>query len=239
MFFHPPLIWIFTPGDTVNLIFYPGWHRKFDFLPRVSTVNLNSTPGVDRYFRFYPVCRPLIAFLPRVSTVNYISTPGWKQIMCCHQFVFGNLITFLFPLNSKLQRNSVEMTRTKQTARKSSGGEVSTYVVEHSTWTTEPCTDWRCEETTSFPFREINILYHGQTPILCVFTKWGDGLELFLEFLGGIVPDGTGWKTKYSLEFEVWVGVYFRSQNWTKMCLVNTDYVSYYYHYCVCLVKIV
>ena len=49
--------------------------------------------------------------------------------MCCHTSVFSFLITFLFPIhyNSKTRnkndlRDTYQMARTKQTARKSSGG---------------------------------------------------------------------------------------------------------------------
>ena len=44
-------------------------------------------------------------------------------VMCCHEFVLGDLVTFLFPteVNPK-KTNTLTMDRTKQTARKSTGG---------------------------------------------------------------------------------------------------------------------
>ena len=48
---------------------------------------------------------------------------GMTVVMCCHDFVLGDLVTFLFPteVNPK-KKNTLTMARTKQTARKSTGG---------------------------------------------------------------------------------------------------------------------
>ena len=72
------------------------YNYLFSFLPRVSTVIVVSTPGVDRYCCFYPGWRPLLLFLPRVSTVLAINdiTRGRNEnnrhdiyvLMTCHHF---------------------------------------------------------------------------------------------------------------------------------------------------------
>ena len=48
---------------------------------------------------------------------------GVTLVMCCHNFVLGDLVTFLFPTkNNPKNNNNLTMARTKQTARKSTGG---------------------------------------------------------------------------------------------------------------------